>query len=76
MKTTILIALTTSTLLSACASPQELTRVSQNECSMLGYAETDARYLECVERGFRGQVQQQNQTANDVTTYLILEALF
>jgi hypothetical protein len=76
MKTTFLIAAAITALLSGCAAPDQLAQVARTECAMLGFPSDDPRFIECVERGFRGQVQTQTQLQNDVATYLILEAFF
>jgi uncharacterized lipoprotein YajG len=76
MKNSILTTLFCVALLAGCATPEQIAHNAKNQCLMLGYPETDTRYLECVERGFRGQVQQQNQAADNLATYLILEAIF
>lgn len=71
-----LAAITLAGLVSACATPEQIAQASKQQCDLLGYAKNDPRYVECVERGFRGQVAAQDQAAEALTTYLILEAIF
>ena len=76
MKNIHLIALACAALTAGCASPGEIANQSRQHCATMGYPTDDARFVECVERGFRGQAAQQQQIQSNVTTLLILEAFF
>jgi hypothetical protein len=72
---TIIALITCAALTSGCASPGEIADHSKGTCAMLGYAETDPRYTECTERGFRGQTAAQQQTQAEIVRFFIFRAL-
>ena len=73
---TIIALITCAALTSGCASPGAIADQSRQNCALMGYPSTDARFVECIERGFRGQQALQQQAQSDIATYLILDALF
>lgn len=71
MKKTIAI-IAASLSISAC-SDAELVQISKGQCDQIGYAPDSLEYKQCVERGFRGSKEaQDNAIAGSILTAIIL----
>lgn len=62
-------------LFSACTQT-EMVAAAKGECDLIGYPAGSPEYTACVERGYRGTKQMQDQIAADLTWWAILEAAY